>query len=371
MLSTVFLIIAALLSLTLLIVVHEFGHFLAAKLVKIWPEEFGIGLPPKVWGKKWKGTYWTINAIPLGGFVRLHGEVADPKMSRPDESYVNKSKLARAFVALAGIFMNFVYAILAFTVINAVLFSGGIPSGAVVTEVKPETPASTAGFMPGDEIVKIGSMEVGNTDRLPILIGSNAGKTTEFMVVRDGNNLTVTAELPKQAPEGQGLLGIVFKSKESKKVETWQAPFVFLQMGVSETWTYTRLTIDAFGNLFRSLFALQVPQGLVSPLGVVGVTAEAAKQGWVTLLAISAIISVNLAIFNLLPFPPLDGSRVLFLFIEAIIGKKRLEVFEEKSHTIGMALLLALAAVLLLREVPLLFTSGSLSGFVQNIVKLQ
>lgn len=362
-------IIAALVSLTVLIVVHEFGHFIAAKLVKIWPEEFGIGLPPKVWGKKWKGTLWSINAIPLGGFVRLHGEVSDPKMSRPDEAYINKSKFARAFVALAGIFMNFLYAVVAFTIINTMIFWSGVPSGVLVEEVKPDSAAFAAGIQMGDEIIYVADQMVSITDRFPAQVAMGAGKTIDLQVKRGEELKTLNVTLPQKPAENQGLLGVVFVSTAKYNPQGFERIMNFISMGVSETVMYTKLTLDAFVNLGRSILSLKMPEGLVSPLGVVGVTAEAARQGWLTLLGFSAIISVNLAIFNLLPFPPLDGSRVLFLAVESLIGRKRLVIFEEKAHVVGMSLLFLLAGFLLIREVPLLLSAGSLSGFVDSLIK--
>lgn len=368
--STVLLIIVALISLSLLVVIHEFGHFIAAKLVSVWPEEFGIGLPPRVWGKKIGETLWSINALPLGGFVRLHGEMGDGKMGQPERAFVNASKLKRGIIAVAGVTMNFVYAILAFSLIFFVL---GIPQGVKVTSVFENSPASEIGLKENDTILAINGKSVYNPQFFGGDVVKNAGHEMKVTFSEGGtdNVVSKTLTLRKEAPEGQGLLGIVYEAVPASYMNVKGASkFLFsLYYGAQQTYDFSALILSEFGKMFGQLFTGHVPAGLAGPLGVVGVTAEVAKQGIWQLISFSAIISINLALVNLIPFPPLDGSRVLFLFIEGIVGKKRLPRFEEKVHTVGMYILLGLMLLLTIREVPKLLTSGSLSGFVDKLIK--
>ena len=370
MLGTIGLILVALLVLSILVVVHEFGHFLAAKLMGIWPEEFGIGLPPRVWGKKIGETLWSINALPLGGFVRLHGETMEPHLNQPARSYVGKSKLARAFVAVAGVGMNVLFAILAFSFI---FFMLGIPNGISVSKVSEDSPAAGIGLSEGDTILAIDGKSLYNPAFFGQNVASHAGKDIEitYKSGETGEIVDKKFVLRPLAPEGQGLLGVLYNPSPAGYLETPGISrfLVSIKYGAIETWDFTRLILTEFGKMFTGLFHGKVPTGLTGPLGVVGVTAEAASQGIYDLIGLSALISLNLALINLVPFPPLDGSRVLFLIIEGVVGRKRLPKYEEKIHTIGMYLLLILVALLTFREIPKLLTAGSLSGFVDSLIK--
>ncbi len=370
MLSTLLFIVIALLVLSLLVVVHEFGHFIAAKIVGIWPEEFGVGLPPRVWGKKIGETIWSINALPLGGFVRLHGETQEAHLGQPHRSYVNKSKLARAFVAAAGVTMNMVYAVLAFSLI---FFVAGVPEGVRVEKVTDDSPAAAIGLASEDVIVAIDGRNLYNPSFFSQTVAKHAGKEIEITYKRAETNEKVTEKfvLRQFAPENQGLLGVTYTAAPAGYVQTSGIGkfFVSLQYGAYQTYDFSVLILGEFGKMFTQIFGGKVPAGLAGPLGVVGVTAEAARHGILDLVGFSALISINLALLNIVPFPPLDGSRILFLIIEIFVGKKRLPKYEEKIHTYGMYLLLLLVAFLTFREVPKLLTAGSLEGFVQSLMQ--
>ncbi len=370
MISLVLLVVVALLTLSILVTVHEFGHFVAAKLIGVWPEEFGIGLPPRVWGKKIGETIWSINALPFGGFVRLHGETLDPHSPHSNRSFVGKSKLARAFVALAGVSMNLIYAVLAFALIFFVL---GVPHGVKVETVNPDSPAAAIGLKQNDVIESIDGRPLYNLSFFGMNVGKHAGKSISIDYKDAQTNETVHKQfvLRQFAPEGQGLLGISYNTEPAGYVEAKGLSkfFVSLQYGAYQTYDFSVLILGEFGKMFTQIFTGHMPAGLTGPLGVVGVTAQAASQGILDLINLTALISINLALINLVPFPPLDGSRVLFLIIEAFVGRKRLPAIEERVQTIGMYLLLILVVFLTFREVPKVFTSGSLEGFVQSLLK--
>lgn len=370
MLSTLGFVAIALLVLSLLVVVHEFGHFIAAKLVGVWPEEFGIGLPPRVWGKKIGETIWSINALPLGGFVRLHGEVAEAHLAKPERAFTHKSKLARGFVALAGVFMNMVFAVLAF---GFIFFMTGIPQGIKVDTVAENSPAAAIGLESGDVIQKIDWRPLYNPGFFGQIVADHAGKSLTVTYEKAETKELVQKNFVLRAfpPEGQGLLGVTYNMQSATywNPQGLQRVTASLHYGALQTYDFTVLILKEFGKMFTQIFTGNVPSGLTGPLGVVGVTAQAAKQGFLDLVGFAALISINLAIINVVPFPPLDGSRILFLFIEMIVGKRRLPKIEEKVHMVGMYLILILVAFLTFREVPKLLTSGSLEGFVSSLIK--
>lgn len=368
--ETILLIIVALLVLSVLVVVHEFGHFIAAKIVGVWPEEFGIGLPPRVWGKKIGETIWSINALPLGGFVRLHGEVGNGEVPQPKRAFVNASKFARGFIAIAGVTMNFIFAIFAFA---TVFYFAGIPQGVKIDSVAPDSPAYTLGLKKDDILLSLNGKPIYQIMFFSREVSSNAGKNLK-VTFEDSESKKIVSNnilLRRESPKGEGLLGISYLPQPARFVDSRGVGrfFVSLYYGALQTYDFSSLIVGEFGKMITQVTTGHVPQGLAGPLGVVGVTAQVAKQGVLDLLSFSAIISLNLALINLVPFPPLDGSRVVFLFVEAIVGRKKLPKFEEKVHMIGMYILLGLMLLLTIREVPKLLNSGSLSGFVDKLVK--
>lgn len=361
-------IVIALIALSVLVTVHEFGHFLAAKLMGVWPEEFGIGLPPRVWGKKIGETIWSVNALPLGGFVRLHGEVGTDVQKHPDRAFMNKSKPARAFIAVAGVAVNFLFAVFCFSLI---FFITGIPKGVVVERIESDSAASLTEITTGDQIIALGGVELIDTSEFSPTIQKFKGQTTTVTVKKAGTSDTVDYQvsIPNEVPEDKGLFGVGYSPRETFYGNVITRPLVALKYGSELTWEYTVLIVGEFKKLFTQIGQGQVPKGLAGPVGVVGVTAEAVTQGLLSTLGLTGLISINLALVNLIPFPPLDGSRIMFLFIEAIVGKKRLPYWESRIHATGMYILLALMVLLTAREIPKVLSAGSLSGFVQSLIQ--
>ncbi len=358
----IILILLALFVLSVLVVVHEFGHFIAAKLIGVWPEEFGVGLPPRAWGKKIGQTIFSINWLPLGGFVRLHGESLDSKITKPEKAFVNASKLKRAFVALAGIIMNFWFAWVCFTIMFLIT---GIPRGVEVLEVEQGSPAEEAGIQAKDKIFFINGNEIIGTEEFLLGVRSNKGKIVNIEVLRGEEKLNFNVPVRTEVKEGQGFTGIVF---DVNPVDVEKPnPVNVLIYGARETVKWTRLTIEALATIISDLGGGRVPQGLAGPFGVTLTLAEVIRYGIVALLSFTGIISVNLALVNIIPFPPLDGSRVLLLAVEAIVGKRNVQKVEGKLLGAGMAVLLLLIAALTLTEIPKLLSAGSISGFVNSL----
>ncbi len=363
----IILIILAVLVLSLLVVVHEFGHYMAARIIGVWVEEFGVGLPPRAWGKKIGETIYSINWLPLGGFVRLHGETPDSKISIPKRAFVNQSKLKRAFVAMAGIFMNFWFAWVCFSLMFVL---SGIPRGISVVEVEEGSPAELSGVMAGDVINSMNNLEIVGTEEFLLGIRKNLGQEVTFGATRDGAELSYNINVRSEVAEGQGFTGITYDIRPAaiERPGMIIAPVKYAYYGGRETVKWTKFTVEALGTLFSSLGKGQVPEGLTGPFGVTLTIAEVIKYGIVAVLSFAGIISVNLALVNVIPFPPLDGSRVLFLGIESLIGKKKLEKIEPKILTGGMVFLLILIGLLTLSEIPKLIQAGSISGFVDSLL---
>lgn len=347
---------------SILVLVHEFGHFIAAKLIGVWPEEFGIGLPPRAWGKKIGETIYSINWLPLGGFVRLHGESLDAKVVKPERAFVNASRPKRAFVALAGIVMNFWFAWVCFSLMFLV---SGIPRGVKVEEVEVGSPADEAGITAGDTIYSLNGGEIIGTEEFLLGVRDNKGKDIQFSGLRDGKEVNFNLRVRSEVQEGQGFTGITY---DVRPVETERPnPINVVYYGARETVKWTKFTVDALVTIFTDLGGGKVPQGLAGPFGVTLTIAEVIRYGIVALLSFTGIISVNLALVNVIPFPPLDGSRVLLLGVEALVGKKNVQKVEGKLLNTGMAVLLLLIVVLTLSEIPKLISAGSISGFVESL----
>lgn len=361
-------ILLALVVLSVLVVVHELGHFLAAKKIGVWAEEFGVGLPPRVWGRKIGETIYSINALPIGGFVRLHGEVGEDgeKVKYPDRAFINKKALPRIFVAVAGVVMNILFAVLCFSLIYAFT---GVPqemeNGVVITSVSENSPAAEARIFT-DTIVTHFNDEPVTFENFASLIDQNKGNTVRLML-EDGSTKEVF--IREEAPEGEGLMGIAFTNQELVQPVWYSRPFVYLQNGVEDTWFWMQQTVIGFGTLFSDISSGRPPEGVLGPVGITLTIAEFLKSGIVSILGLAGIISINLALINILPFPPLDGSRVMFIVGEELFGKDFIRKHEAKLHLVGMGVLLLLIVAMTFKEIPALINAGSISGFVESMLQ--
>ncbi len=328
--------------LAVLVTVHEFGHFFAARFFGVAVEEFGIGLPPRIVGRVWKGTLWSLNAIPLGGFARMKDE--NTSGAAPD-SFQTKPASARAIILIAGIVFNFIFAALLFAIIFAV---HGAPSNKEIVsigDVVAGTPAQAAGWQPGDQFVRIGGRDITSQQDLSDAIKAAAGTPVRVELRRDGQTITttVTPRLPEQTPDGQGSTGIrVSAQSVALREPVWRA----IPDGFRET---ARGIGDIYVGLARLVRGQQ--QGgvdnVTGPIGIAQVVGEVVQQAtipvWVVILQITAFISINLGILNLLPIPALDGGRLLFVLIEWVRRGKRVPPEREGMvHLIGMAVLLTI-----------------------------
>lgn len=364
-------IIIFIIVLVVLILVHEIGHFLSAKKFGIRVDEFGIGFPPKLFGKKIGETTYSVNAIPFGGFVKIFGENPDEESSSgPDSkrSFVNKPKRVQALVLVAGVAFNILLAWLLFSV----GFMSGMPTSIsegerdrvynpelTILSVLPNSPAKSAGLKAGDKIVSIATkketVDILNSENVSEFISLHKGE--EIAVIYERGNEVVLSEVtpidniiinePERGAIGisMGLVGIL---KLPPHLAIWE--------GGKMTANMLYAIVVAFGGLLMNIFMLNADLSQITgPVGIVGFVGDAASLGFIYLLSFTAFISLNLAIINLLPFPALDGGRLLFILIEAIKGSRINPKVTNTLNTIGFTLLILLMLAVTYSDIVKLF----------------
>ncbi|HZZ98346.1 MAG TPA: M50 family metallopeptidase [Candidatus Saccharimonadia bacterium] len=359
-------IILIILILSFLVLIHEFGHFLAARKVGVRVEEFGIGYPPRA--RKlftWKGTLFSLNWLPFGGFVRLAGddaetfeysEVVEGAKHHDSHLFSEKSQMGRIIIVLAGAAVNILFGILIFSITYAYI---GIPTvlpHPKVEVVMPNSPAEQAGIAVGDVVDAVSGQAVGTADELIGKIVQLRGQTVTLKIERDGKTIDVKSHVrtAQQTPANEGSLGIQLISTEFVHYPAWQMPFRGTLQGVKDSWMFAKMIPGVFGKVFVDLFTkAQISNDVSGPIGIVHIAQQEqiASQGLLAILNFAAVISLNLGVMNLMPIPALDGGRVVFILLETAVGKKRRAKWEGYANSAGMVALLALIVVISLHDV--------------------
>lgn len=356
-----FLLTLALLS--VLVLIHEFGHFVAARKLGVVAEEFGLGLPP--FARKlfiWKGTEFTLNWLPLGGFVRMRGEDQETvnneqktmsneqKAKNRDEGYFYAQRpWKRAIILLAGVTMNVLLGIFLFSVTYSVL---GIPEpGHTVTidAVTVGSPAEKVGIQAGDIVRQFTS-----TEEFVKFINAHRGEEIVMAIKRgeEEKEIAITPRTETETPKGEGALGVAVSNIEFVHYPWWQMPVRASWLGVQEALGWGINILGGLGSLAQQLFLHgRVPADLAGPVGIAKITRQVAKQGWIPLTQFAGILSVNLAVVNVLPIPALDGGRFLFLVIEKLRGKPVNPKKERWAHLVGYGVLIALIILITIRDI--------------------
>jgi len=362
-------ILIFLLVLSILVIAHEAGHYFAAKKAGIWVEEFGFGIPPRIWGKKVGQTIYSINLLPFGGFVRLHGETREEDVTKPQKAFLAKSKKVRAVVVIAGVVMNFILAVVAFAIVYS--FSGipRLTKDVRVLDISPGSPAQEAKIISGDIVRKVDSEDITTTEGFINAVEESKGKKIQLTIQRDGSELKISITPRDNPPDNEGPLGVVISSTEIYFPPIWQRPFFGIYYGFKDALFWGKTVIDGFVQIFSGIFAGKVPTEVSGPIGIFALTSEAAKVGILTLINFIGILSVNLAILNIAPFPALDGGRLLFIGLEGILGRKVLPKAENMIHAIGMVILILLLLAITAHDIKRLIVTGSISGFIQSFLK--
>jgi regulator of sigma E protease len=347
-------VILFLLVLAALIFVHELGHFAAAKKLGVRVDEFAIGFPPRIFSKIWRGTRYSLNLIPFGGYVAIFGENPDDESTNPaaTDSFQQKAKWKQIVILLAGVFMNVLFAWGLYTAALSIgvlqtVDSNASDASVTVISVVPETPADDAGFNPGDVILSINDERVDTVEEVQEAIRTS---TTSEIIVSYLNNdgAHVATVTPVSNQDGGRMIGVGLGVVAEHKLPFGQA----IVEGAKETWYQTIAIAIGLGSLVRDAFLGQADLSMVSgPVGIAGMVGQASEIGLAQLLMFTAFISLNLAVLNALPFPALDGGRVLFVLIEAVIRRPLPRKWLNYANLIGFALLILLLILLTVRDV--------------------
>lgn len=366
-------ILVFLIVLSILVLVHELGHFIVARKTGVWVEEFGFGLPPRIFGKKIGETIYSINLFPFGGFVRLHGESDDQAIAQPKRAFLNKSKKTRTAIVIAGVVMNFFLAIFAFAVVYSF---AGIPKDTrevKVVDVSSSSPAQISGIIPGDVVKKVDGHGVFSVKEFVDLIEKRKGVKVELTIEKELKGEKTTKKVlttPREnPPENEGPLGVTITTIQIYYPPLVQRPFIGVYYGVKEAMFWGKSVVLGFTRLIIEAFEGNVPKDLAGPVGIFAITSQAAKLGILALVNFVGILSVNLAVLNIIPFPALDGGRLLFIGIEGLFGRRIVPKVEAAVHTIGMIILLVLLLAITANDIQRLISSGGISGFIDGVLK--
>lgn len=354
--------------LAVLVLVHEFGHFISAKKLGVRVDEFGLGFPPKLISKKWGETIYSINAIPFGGFVKIFGENPDDESIKgPDSSrsFVHKPKWVQVLILSSGVLMNIILAWVFFSI----SLMSGLTTGVsdisekyvenkrvIITSVLSESPAGLSGIRAGEEIISVvkdkKSIRPETVEEIQTIVKESQGTPLEFLV-RDGlkeRTLTVTPE--KKVDSDIYAIGISMDMVGNVSLPIHTA---FIQGA--------RLTVGLFVGINTHMYGLLAGifkgsadfSGIAGPVGIAGLVGEARELGFAYLMSFTAFISLNLAALNLIPFPALDGGRIFFVLIEAVIRRPIKPVIANTLNVVGFGLLLVFMIFITVKDVIKLF----------------
>lgn len=328
-------IILVVLSFSILVIIHELGHFILAKANGVKVEEFAIGMGPKIFGVKGKETLYAVRAIPIGGYVKMLGEDEE---SSDERAFSNKSPLRRLSIVAAGPIMNFILAIILFAIVSS-LKGFSVP---IVSNIVPESPAMKAGIKPGDKIIEVNNYNISTWEDFVAQISLSKGNPVNLKLLRDDTQKSVILTPKKDVKTGSYIVGVYSTIIEKPTLSQ------SISYGFKEAGSTIKQTFLSLGMLFKGQAS---KNDIGGPVTIIRVTWAVSKAGLVNLVAFSAFISIQLAIFNLLPFPALDGFWI-FVSLYQIITRK--EVDKDKIgiiNTIGFALLLLIMILVTIKDV--------------------
>jgi regulator of sigma E protease len=361
----------SLLGFVLLIFVHEFGHFIAARFFKVIVEEFGFGIPPRIRTLfKQGGTIFTLNAIPFGGFVRLKGENSESQRERNAPGSFSRATLfGRSVILLAGVFMNFLFAVVVFAIGFSVLH--WVPSytsveemikasakgeihfvpGVMIDEILPDGAAAAAKVPAGSLILKVDDTAVVTPKDVSSL--QEGKKKITYTILRTPTTV-VEEKITVTLKDGKS--GVALRTYPRELSVPSHGLIASLGLSLRETWTVSRQTVIGIGQLLQTIVTDQrIPSDVKGVIGIARIGSETVQEGWVHYLRLLAQLSLSLAIFNVLPFPALDGGRLLFVVAEGIIRRPVNRKFELVTHAVGFGLLLLLILAVTYNDIVDLF----------------
>lgn len=341
MLTTITIIVF----LSILILIHELGHFLLAKRFGLFVGEFGLGLPPRAWGKKIGETIYSINWLPFGGYVKIAGEDGDEdgtveKKVPHDRIFYNIAAWKRFCILIGGVTMNFLLG----WMLLSIVFMIGVKPGLFISQVQQDGPAAIAGLQANDRL-----LDFKKADDFVGYAKTNAGNAITLRVERGGETITIEMTPRSNPPAGQGPLGVVLGESLGHEKKSLVGA---VKSGFIESIAIVEGTFKGIANLVgAALVGKGSLENMTGPIGIIKVTVDASEAGFIYVLSLMALISVNLAAFNILPFPALDGGRILFLFIEKIKGSPLPKKVEQYANGIGLMLLLGLILIVSVKDI--------------------
>ncbi|MGE5818795.1 MAG: RIP metalloprotease RseP [Deltaproteobacteria bacterium] len=332
---------AALVGLGILIVFHEFGHFLLAKLCRVGVLTFSVGFGPKLWVKKKGETEYALSAFPLGGYVKMVGEDPDEEVAQADieRSFAHKSLAKRVGIVAAGPGFNLLLAVI--LLLTVFLFYGVPVLSTQVGGVEPGSPAERAGIRKGDVVVALNGNSVKDWEELSSGIKKSGGNPINLQLRRDKQEITVAVQPTKK--EGRNIFG--------EKREEWMigissqmsiqkgSPGLAIVKAFQQTYEYAKITLVALYKMIRGEVS---PRNLGGPILIAQMAGQQAQEGVGSFLAFLAVLSINLGVLNLLPIPVLDGGHLLFFLVEAVIGRPVAVKHREMAQQVGVFLLMLL-----------------------------
>jgi regulator of sigma E protease len=337
---------------TAIIAVHEFGHYITARLLGMRVLEFAFGFPPRLFAIRRGGIDYSVNAIPFGGFVRILGQddfSIEQQGAGDPGSFTSKPWWAQAIVLAAGVAMNFALAIVVLTAAFAI--GTEAPTGVVrVEEVAPGSPAAAAGVQVGDVIVSIDGKEITRTSDLQTYVYGHAGKEVSVVIQRNGSRIGPIVMVPRaQPPENEGPLGV-------RLAEVTSPPTALpLPQAFGQALKLTGDVVTQIAELPAQLFARPAgqpgPPPVGGPIEILRVTALVSQAGLSAFLKLVGVISVNLGVLNIVPFPGLDGGRLFFVLLSAALRRRLSPQVEAAIHAVGFVLLLGLLVVVSVADI--------------------
>jgi len=375
--------------LLVLVLIHEAGHFFAAKISGVKVDEFAFGFPPKLFSIKKGETNYIFNALPLGGYVKIFGENGDDKDSKNNNrNFSNKNPFIKIFILAAGVVMNFILAY--FLISLSVYINKAVPldnlspqdyqkylsenkigdKSFVIEDISKNSPAEKSGLVVGDEIENI------------FINKNNKDNSSDFDLKKDNLNQNITSVLSRKINESDtDSLVFTIKNKDGKINDIKVSPvendslnkkliglsissfidvklsaFDSLKIGFEKTINFTSETLKGFGDLFKNLFTKgQISKDVSGPVGLINAVSQAKSLGIEYIILLAAVLSISLGVFNILPFPALDGGRILFVIIETITKRKISEKWQNILNTAGFVFLILLMIIITIKDIMKLF----------------
>ncbi|MCG3176206.1 MAG: Metalloprotease MmpA [Candidatus Omnitrophica bacterium] len=334
--------------LSVLVVIHEYGHYLMARLAGIRVDKFSIGFGPVLFGRKFGDTEFAFSLLPFGGYVKLAGESPEEAKGKPDE-FQSKSSLQKLAVVVAGPLMN---ALLAFVLFTSVFLIGEPVLTTRIGKVLENTPASMAGLKEGDVIRAVDGQLVSDWEELLERIRATEGRLS-LTVVRGDEPMRI-AITPK-SQEAKDALGkgrrvpFIGVAPSAEIAHIPHDPLTAARMGAERLWTMTSMIFASIGMMITG--SMPFKESVTGPIGIYYMTQQAAEMGWAYLLYFTGSLSVSLFVLNLLPVPVLDGGHVLFILIEKIKGGPLREAVKERMTQVGMGLILILMMFVIFQDI--------------------